>query len=31
MINENKKPQKAHGSEQNEVKKIEVLKLIVRF
>ncbi len=31
MSNEIKKPQTTHGSEQNEVRKIGGLKLIVRF
>lgn len=31
MQEENKKPQTTHGSEQNEVKKLEGLKLIVRL
>ncbi len=31
MPEQNKKPQTTHGSEQNEVDKIEGLKLIVRL
>lgn len=31
VIGQNKKPQTTHSSEQNEVEKIEGLKLIVRF
>lgn len=31
MSNEIKKPQITHGSKQNEVRKIEGLKIIVRF